>query len=52
MIRVMIVDDEQPARDRLRRLLGGCDDIQIIGMAEMVKKRSTSLASSGPTRLA
>jgi two-component system LytT family response regulator len=34
MIRVMIVDDEQPARDRLRRLLSGFDDIQIIGMAE------------------
>ena len=34
MIRVMIVDDEQPARDRLRRLLSGFDDIHIIGMAE------------------
>ena len=34
MMRVLIVDDEQPARDRLRLLLGAFDDLQIIGEAE------------------
>jgi len=34
MMRVLIVDDEQLARDRLRLLLGAFDDIQIVGEAE------------------
>ena len=34
MMRVLIVDDEQPARDRLRLLLGAFDDLQIVGEAE------------------
>lgn len=34
MIRTLIVDDEQPARDRLRQLLAGEADIEIIGEAE------------------
>src|SRR5215471_1966653 len=33
-MRVLIVDDEQPARDRLRRLLGGFEDLKIVGEAE------------------
>ncbi|MGH9719320.1 MAG: LytR/AlgR family response regulator transcription factor [Bryobacteraceae bacterium] len=33
MIRVLIVDDEQPARDRLRRLLTAFPPIQVIGEA-------------------
>jgi len=32
--RTLIVDDEAPARDRLRRLLAGLEDIQVIGEAE------------------
>jgi two-component system LytT family response regulator len=34
MIRVLLVDDEQPARDRLRQLLSANDDVQIAGEAE------------------
>jgi len=33
-MRVLIVDDEQPARDRLCRLLGGFEDLKIVGEAE------------------
>lgn len=33
MIRVLIVDDELPARERLRRLLGGIDGVEIVGEA-------------------
>jgi two-component system LytT family response regulator len=33
-MRVLIVDDEQLARERLRLLLGASDDIQIVGEAE------------------
>jgi two-component system, LytTR family, response regulator len=33
MIRVLIVDDELPARERLRRLLGGIEDVEIAGEA-------------------
>ena len=33
-LRVLIVDDEQPARERLRRLLGELDHLEIIGEAE------------------
>jgi two-component system LytT family response regulator len=34
MIRTLLVDDEQPARDRLRQLLIGADRIEIVGEAE------------------
>ena len=34
MIRVLLVDAEQPARDRLRRLLGEVPDVEIVGEAE------------------
>jgi two-component system LytT family response regulator len=34
MIRTLLVDDEQPARDRLRQLLAGVDGIEIVGEAE------------------
>ncbi|HEY3442782.1 MAG TPA: LytTR family DNA-binding domain-containing protein [Paludibaculum sp.] len=33
MIRVLIVDDELPARERLRRLLGGMERVEIAGEA-------------------
>ena len=32
--RTLLVDDEQPARDRLRQLLAGIDEIEIVGEAE------------------
>jgi DNA-binding LytR/AlgR family response regulator len=34
MIRVLIVDDERPARERLRELLGTFQEVQIIGEAD------------------
>ena len=34
MIRTLIVDDEQPARDRLRQLLTGETDVEVVGEAE------------------
>jgi two-component system, LytTR family, response regulator len=34
MIRLLLVDDEQPARDRLRQLLAGEADVEIVGEAE------------------
>ena len=33
-IRTLLVDDEQPARDRLRQLLSASDDVEIVGEAE------------------
>jgi two-component system LytT family response regulator len=33
-IRILLVDDEQPARDRLRQLLAGIEDFEIVGEAE------------------
>ena len=34
MTRVLIVDDEEPARQRLREILAGQDDLEIVGEAE------------------
>ncbi len=34
MIRTVLVDDEQPARDRLRQLLGAHNDVEVVGEAE------------------
>jgi two-component system, LytTR family, response regulator len=34
VIRTLLVDDEQPARDRLRQLLAGVEGIEIVGEAE------------------
>ena len=33
-IRVLIVDDEHPARERLKQLLASVDDLEVIGEAE------------------
>jgi len=32
-LRVAIVDDEKPARDRLRRLLAAMPDVELVGEA-------------------
>jgi two-component system LytT family response regulator len=34
MLRVLIVDDEQPARERLRQLLAAHTDVEVVGEAE------------------
>ena len=33
MLRVLLVDDEQPARERLRRLLAPFEDVEVVGEA-------------------
>ncbi len=33
-MRVMVIDDEEPARDRLCRLLSSFDDLEVVGEAE------------------
>lgn len=33
-MRILIVDDEEPARDRIRQLLAGAADVEIVGEAE------------------
>ena len=34
MMRILLVDDEQPARERLRQLLAGVEGVEIVGEAE------------------
>ena len=34
MIRTLVVDDEEPARSRLRQLLSAIDDVEVVGEAE------------------
>lgn len=48
MIRVLLVDDEQPSRERLRRLLGGFDDVEIVGEAEDGESALESIAELEP----
>ena len=33
MIRTLLIDDEQPARERLKQLLGAHPDIEVVGEA-------------------
>ena len=40
MIRVLLVDDEQPARDHLRELLAPHADLEIIGERRRANRRS------------
>jgi two-component system LytT family response regulator len=47
MIRTVLVDDEQPARERLRQLLGAHADVEVVGEAEdavQAAERITELA--------
>lgn len=47
-LRILLVDDEQPARDRLRQLLAGVDDIEIVGEAEDGVQAVERVAELGP----
>jgi two-component system, LytTR family, response regulator len=48
MIRTLLVDDEQPARDRLRRLLAGSPDVEIVGEAEDGEQALELIQSTQP----
>ena len=48
MIRALIVDDEQPARERLARLLGSFEDVETVGEAEDGEQAMTRIAELRP----
>jgi two-component system LytT family response regulator len=49
MIRALIVDDEAPARDRLRRLLAEAGDVEVVGEAEDGERALEQIAALRPT---
>ena len=49
MIRTLIVDDEQPARDRLRRLLAEFQDVEIAGEAADGEEAMERIAAIRPS---
>lgn len=49
MIRALIVDDEAPARDRLRLLLSEAPDVEIVGEAEDGERAAEQIAALEPT---
>jgi two-component system, LytTR family, response regulator len=49
VIRALIVDDEAPARDRLRLLLGEAGDVEIVGEAEDGERAAEQIAALAPT---
>jgi len=48
MIRALLVDDEQPARDRLRHLLAEVADVDIVGEAEDGERAMEEIARLAP----
>ena len=48
MIRTVLVDDEEPARDRLRDMLAGIDDVEVIGEAADGEEAITRIAEARP----
>lgn len=48
MMRVLIVDDEPPARTRLRRLLSALRDVEIVGEAENGEAAMAMIESAAP----
>jgi len=47
-LRVLLVDDERPARERLRRLLGAHDDVEVIGEAQDGEQAAEQIARLEP----
>jgi DNA-binding LytR/AlgR family response regulator len=43
--RCLIVDDESPAREELRHLLGGCDDVVVVGEATTAEEAELLIGS-------
>jgi two-component system LytT family response regulator len=48
MIRTLLVDDEQPARERLRQLLAAHDDVEVVGEAADGVEAAERIAELGP----
>ncbi len=48
MIRAMLVDDEQPARDRLRKMLDELGGVEVVGEAQDGDEALKSIASERP----
>jgi two-component system LytT family response regulator len=48
MIRTLLVDDEQPARDRLRQLLTAHADVEVVGEAEDGVQAAERVAEVAP----
>ena len=48
MIRALLVDDEQPARERLRQLLSAHPDVEIVGEAEDGVQAAERIAEVAP----
>lgn len=48
MIRTLLVDDEQPARDRLRQLLSAHADVEIVGEADDGVQAAEQIAELAP----
>ncbi len=48
MIRAVLVDDEEPARDRLRALLGELDQVSVVGVAEDADEALQKIAELRP----
>ncbi len=51
MIRTLLVDDERPARDRLRQLLSGFSDVEVVGEAEDGDQALERIAETHPDLL-
>ncbi len=51
MIRTLLVDDEQPARDRLRQLLAAHEDVEVVGEAEDGVQAADRVAEIAPDLL-
>lgn len=50
-LRVLIVDDERPARDRLARLLAAFPDVQVVGQARDGEEALAQVAALAPDAL-
>jgi len=48
MTRVLIVDDEEPARERLRQLLGAVPDVVVVGEASNGEKALDAISTLNP----
>src|SRR5215472_8386287 len=47
-VRALIVDDEAPARAKVRRMLGGAPDVEIIGEASTGREAVAAIKRTGP----